>query len=500
HSLGGQAIQAAAATYPTYYRSMALVGSWTTAPAAVSPALKNVAVITGRWEEFSPLMWEVADSTDINGSPRMKKLFGTTGEVQPGKLHGSIADGTARILYRPTTNHPGNTADPASVGHAVEWMDRTLDGGHKATGQVWWAKELGTLLAFIGGVLFLFPFGALLLRRRVFAPVVRDVPEAKGARSGAPWYVTALVSAAIPAVTFFWFQQKGAEWIKPSALFPQELTNGVMVWALLNGLISLVLLAAWHLLGNRRAGVRLRDYGLAWEDGFHLSRVGRAALLAVAVTGGLYGLLAASDWLFHTDFRFYVLQLHLMDGAHLRIFLSYLLPFTAFFLVLSAGLHSQLRAAGSRRRTRGEMVAAAVVLPVGIAVLILVDYLPLLLTGTKLAVPTQPLLIIIGYQFVPLLAVAGLVSTYFFHRTGTVYTGAFVSAIVITWSMTAGTATHVPIGQWDGVAQLARVLVPLVAGVALIAVPLLRRRSTARHAASGTPGTPGTLSEAGTTV
>ena len=36
----------------------------------------------------------------------------------------------------------------------------------------------------------------------------------------------------------------------------------------------------------------------------------------------------------------------------------------------------------------------------------------------------------------------GLISTYFFRKTGTIWIGAFVSGIFVTWYLVASQATH----------------------------------------------------------
>jgi hypothetical protein len=49
-----------------------------------------------------------------------------------------------------------------------------------------------------------------------------------------------------------------------------------------------------------------------------------------------------------------------------------------------------------------------------------------------------------------LLFVAGLISTFCFERTGSIYTGAFVNGLLVTWYLVAGTATQaVPFWYWN---------------------------------------------------
>ncbi|MDT0306470.1 alpha/beta fold hydrolase [Streptomyces sp. DSM 44917] len=474
HSMGGWTVLNAAAAFPEGYRSMVLVGSspgdaaFPAAPPGTTEFPRNLANIYGTWEEFSPLMYGVDNPADANGSEKMRTLFGTEEEVVEGRVYGDIEEGTARVLYRPANTHPGLHFDPRAVDRATDWMARTLEGGHPAPGQIWWLKELGTLVAFAGGLLFLFPFGALLLRTPYFAGLRGSVPRARGIPRGPGWWASAAVATALPAVTFFWVQDQTNRRIEVSGLFPQLITTGFMGWAVVGGLISLALLAVWHLRANRGAGAA--DYGLRFRE------AGRAALFAASVTAGLYALLAFSDWAFTTDFRIWVAQLHLMDALHFRIFLTYLLPFAFFFVVLGTVLHGQFRPSGAERSLRREMAANAGIVVAGLAVLIVVDYVPLLAGGT-LAVPTQPLLIIVAFQAVLMLAVAALLSTYFFRATGSVLPGAFVNAVLITWNLVAGTATQHPVTAWGGGSQFVRVGLPLLLGLALLGQAARRLRT-----------------------
>jgi hypothetical protein len=53
---------------------------------------------------------------------------------------------------------------------------------------------------------------------------------------------------------------------------------------------------------------------------------------------------------------------------------------------------------------------------------------------------TDPCWGLILIQIVPLLIIAGLISTYFFRKTGHIYLGAFICVLFITWYIVAGQA------------------------------------------------------------
>ena len=145
------------------------------------------------------------------------------------------------------------------------------------------------------------------------------------------------------------------------------------------------------------------------------------------------------DFFFKVDFRFWMVGFKLMSPLQFRIFLSYLIPFTIFFLVLATALHGQMRLGDTVSLGRAMLVNVALLIA-GFIILLLVQYIPLFSGGTM---PFgEPLLTIVAYQFVALMAIVALLSTYFFRRTGHIYVGAFLCAILVTWYIVAGQATH----------------------------------------------------------
>lgn len=448
HSMGGWAVAIAAGVYPDDYQSIVLAGSSTGtfgAPEGTPEWPRNLGLIFSEWDEFSQLMWGAAIPKDIVTTDKLKTLFNTTETVEVGKLYGSVADGTARMLFQPRVTHPGDHISRAAIGDAMAWMQMTLDGGNglDPAKQIWFWKEIGTLIALIGMVLFFVSMGAVLLRTRYFNELSEPMPVGKGA-TGIMWWVAALLTMAIPIFTFFWLQTKGNEWLPASALWPQNITTGIMVWALGNGLITLVLFLLWHFTGNRAKGANGVSYGCSWAGGMHWGRIGKSFLLAAIVAFGAYLLLAISGWLFTIDFRFWVVAVKEMSPLHFRIFLSYLLPFTLFFLILSTALHGQMRqdkADGSSVSLTRAIWTNVILLAGGFVIFLLVQYIPFVMGGTLFS-ETEPLLVIVAFQFVPLLSIVAIFSTYFYRKTGHIYVGAFMSAIFVTWMIAASQAIH----------------------------------------------------------
>lgn len=481
HSLGGSAIQAAASAFPDGYQSMVLLDSATgffSAPG--TPELpRNTLVVFAEWEEFAGSMWQATSSQTLTESESLKAFFGTTDPVVVGELYGDIDDGTARKLVRPVNNHPGATHDLDATQQIVDWFGQTLDGGTEAGGQVWWVKEIGTFVAFLGGIIAIFAVGGLLMSTTYFGAIRQAVPASTGPKWGVPWFVTAALAAGIPALTFFWFNEWGAQWFPVGPVLGQQFSTGIAVWALLNGIIGLVIFAIVRAVGRRRdpsaARATKAELGLAAPEGFRWSLVGKSALIALISVGTAYALLVLSEWLFQSDFRLYVLQLQVMSVERVGMFLVYLIPFTLFFLMLAFTMHNGQRWTGRPATVRSEMIANAIVLPLGILVLEIINYVPLFVSGNLGVVGTQ-LLTIVAYPFLPVLFIVGLLSTYLYHKTGTIYAGAFAAALLVTWNIVGGAATQGDVQEWGGLANVVRFVLPLLAALVLLLVAIRTRR------------------------
>lgn len=442
HSMGGWAVLIAAAAAPDAYRSVVIQGSSTGtsgAPDATADSPRNLAVVFSKYDEFSGMMWRSPVAAEVPAGEKLMSAFGTSEPVEPGRIYGSIEDGTARIFHQPPVTHPGDHLSRTAIGHATDWFQLTLDGEQRpleADDQVWYWKEFGNLMALIGMVLFMLGAGDLLLRTAFFAGIAGESAAPKGA-SGVGWWVAALVFAGLPALLLF--PLKGvASAIPVNALFPQSITNQLMGWALMVGGLSLVGFGLWYRLAGRRVGASPESCGLTRAKGPEWGVIARSFLLAVAIAGAGYLTLVASAQLFTVDYRFWVFAVKPMSGIQARIALQYLIPFTFFFLIYGLVIFGQLRrGAGAVRETLGVIALSTL----GFAVLIAYQYVPLFAGGT-LAIPGESLWSIIAFQFLPLMSIVGLVTAWSHRRTGQIYLGGFLSGMLVVWIVVASQATH----------------------------------------------------------
>ena len=436
HSMGGWAVLAAATAMPGDYKAMVLEGSSTGKPFAAdgTPSWpRNVALVFAQYEEFSALMWGVERARDVTESPKLWAMFGTKGAIEPGKVYGDIAQGTARVLYTPAMTHPAEHISTEAIGYSLDWFARTLQGGtpRPAEDQIWFRKEIGTLVALIGFVALLLGVFDGLLEAPLFShlrlPVIADgSTPAQGAAGGRRFASAFILSAFIPALTYYPAFALGGTFVTPSIYLPQGITNQIMVWAIINALITLALMPFAPKRASR-AGI-----------------IGPSILIALLTVIAGYVALWLADLAFTVDFRFWIVALKLMSAKQFQIFLIYLLPFTAFFVVALHVLHRNFSTMATGRAAL--YLANIMALTLGFIVLLVLQYGTLLVSG-KLFNPLPdpgfvPLSTIVAIQFVPLLAIVAVISTFTWRRTGSSLPGALISGLFVTWYVVAGTATQ----------------------------------------------------------
>jgi pimeloyl-ACP methyl ester carboxylesterase len=445
HSMGGWASGMAASADKDGYRAITLVGSSTGTlgvPRGTPEWPRNLAVIFSIWDEFSQTMWSTPIASKVGESPKLQAVFGVEEEVQPRKIYGSIDAGTARVLFQPTTNHPGDHLSHEAIGNAIEWFQLTLRGGNglAPADQIWMRKEVGNLVSLVGMVLLFFPVTALLLRTEYFSDL-RSNPAAAAGSGGVGWWVAAAITAFLGPLTFF--RLKGLPdtigWTA-GPWFPQSITNGIVAWTTALGLISLLLFAVWHLLAGRKKQGPPDRYGLTWGGRVAWARLGKSVLVAFLVIGAGYMTLVLTAFFFTTDFRFWVFALKPMSTLQLRMALSYFPFFLFYFAILNTVLYAQLR-----RDDWGlgrAMLVNLAILVLGYVALYIFQYVPLLRGGT-MSIASESLWTIISYQLLPLMSIIALLLTFLNRKTGSIYPGAFAAAMLVSWIVVASQATHV---------------------------------------------------------
>lgn len=425
HSMGGWTVLTAAAAVPNGYRAMVLEGSGPGrpfAPTGTPTFPRNLAVVFSQYDEFAGTMWGATTARRVGEATKLQKVFATTEPVVPDRIYGDIAQGTARILRTPPITHAQDHFSPTAVGYAIDWFQHTLKGGSAlpSSNQIWPLKEAGTLIALVGFVLLMLGAFDLLLDLPWFAPLLAASAAPKRERRDRGWWCAWIVCLVVPAATYLPLMLFGAKIAPPSHLFPQAFTNQILLWALVNGAVALGVSLA--------TGARLQTSGTG---------LGRMLVLAAATVGVGYISLAIVDAIFKLDYRIWFVGFKLLNRERFFDALAYVLPFTAFAILALGGLPERLALVG---QPASALYLTTILTSVaGFVVFLLAEYLPLFLHDRLLS-PGQGLYTIMAVQFIPLLGLAALITTYAWRRTGRTLPGAVICGLLFTWYVVAGQA------------------------------------------------------------
>lgn len=436
-SMGGLAIDSAAFADQNGYKSLFFMDS---ACFICFPAERNLAISVGQETELASFTGGAASGADIPSLPGYMKEFGTTAPIVPGQLYGSIADGTARMFYYHFGDHAISTDDPTSIGNAITWFGMTLVGGSSlaSSNQIWPFKDLGTGVAFLGFVLFLFGLGALLLRTSFFNSLNGESPEYKG-NVGRRWWAFAAFTAILGPLLFDW-AFTAADSNDTNWFHLESVTTGFVFWLVLQGVITIAVLLAGYFIWGRKAGATGDHYGLTWPGvGLDWRKIGTSLALALTVIAAGYLMVwVATSWL-KVDFRLWVLTLKTTNLLHFLIMFVYVIPIALYFVPMAIAINGTLRPKNGQATVAREMLTTIGVLLVGVIGFLAFYYVPL--TWMNGPEGNQGLGMINFIALIALIPIVYGLITFFFRKTGHIYVGSFMATLFITWYLVAANTT-----------------------------------------------------------
>lgn len=369
--------------------------------------------------------------------------FAPVAELEPGRWYGDVAERGGRIVYNENDIHPLQPYSREAMANQLAYFDRVLGLRHGLDpyDQVWWWKELLTLVCLVAAFA-LVPLGgrALLGSVQPFAALCRPLPPPlpRAARGRSFWGLLVL-GAAIACLTYVPACELSQQWFEAATnreqtwFFPQRMNNGVMLWALCNGLVGFALF--W--LGRRFAGVS-GPIAAAQLGGRELFRT---LMLAGVLWGGFFGLQAVVYWLLHVDFRFAFLGARAFDARILPLVLMYAPAFLPFFL------QNSLRACCGMRHDgvpdwRSRLLAMFAN-SLGLLLILVAQYGWLWWQGRVLWTDSW-LYVNILFAVAPMMFVLPWFHRAFFAMTGRIYLGPLVMCAIFVTLMVSNTVCYLP--------------------------------------------------------
>ncbi len=425
----------------------------------------NVLLLTAKYDEFNMFRDYLTPPNGdlaLNEPPNVNFLSPGAGEeVAWNKtFHEDFAAGTSvrRNLYN--TNHRLVTHDKKAIADSLEWVSAAVDVPLTiaSTNQTFLIKELLVLVAMFtalaSAVAMIMVFKHINWFSVVFAGIAAR-PEKE--KRGWKWWKGALLTMVISALTYPFMTQLGHGLFPfPEKVFAMTIGNGFLMWY-----ITLILVMLGFTLipriGAKKKGKDVGDFvdmGFArdeegYREKFDWGLLGKSSLVVLAGALWMYLMLVLMTALFQLDFRFIWPFFKTFNLSRFLQFLVYI-PFVALFFVLNnSKIFAGNRVAGTSEPGCKAFFKVwwkyALSMVGGILLIILLEYIPFfagvgpgadLVFGQTFGGPFMSLLIV----FAPQVIVFSLLATYLYRKTGNVFVGGLLIAVLATWIITGGSA------------------------------------------------------------
>jgi dienelactone hydrolase len=471
HSMGTWASWSVAAEFQEHKTIVIQCGELFPASYYDSDRIKfnNVLVLQALIEEFENMRDYQLRVRGLEKTPlRYHEFMGQNAPVEWNKTYGSFADGSARRMELIRNNHRMVTYDKHSLSAAMNWFTTALgvttalaDSNH-----IYWIKEILGLAAMLAAMASMLPLFLILTRITFFESLRLPLAENPKMLSSKKRRGAIITAVLVSGLTFPFLSQLGHGLIPvPENIFRMTIGNGFITWLTFLMLVSLFMLLFWIKKGaGKKEGWTLGDLGMegrAEAGGAGIKReyksgsiIIRSIIMAFILAAAMYILLNISAALFAVEFRFIWPFFRPFSLLRLGQFLVYI-PFYAAFFLVNAGirLYGQMRLPvihrGGKESAALTQLAwwgySILVMLGGLFLIALIEYIPYfmgfgpgadILFTSLFGGPFMSVLILLIPQF----AIFFFLSTWLFRKSGTVYTGSFVVAILAAWVLCGGSA------------------------------------------------------------
>lgn len=399
-----------------------------------------------------------------------------------GKLQEEIEDGKQvvdaagndlpiRVIYESKEIHPLNHFSTESTGYVVDFFYKAFGtpNGHKTiktTNQVWWLKEAMATIGWAGIIMMIFPVVSLLLAHPFFAGLRRrkletadgriayeDVDaqveaggkhELKGLRRHLSLWIPAVACTLFSGFSISPIQQWAGDVFESSALFPQDTTGWVALWAICCGLFALTVVLLTNAVNKIINVVLYKEEACKYHSSvLEVAKIGggsrflKTLILGALVVIAMYLVLFANWAVFKTDFRFWTFAMKVFEvDIMLPTILRYACLFGIFY-VCNAICNQTYR---FKNLPEWATIAINAFFNIaGIALVFAIQYGKFCTTGVMWK-PEMNLSYIVLFPIIPVLICATIISRVLYKKTGNIWLGAIINTLLWTAVTVSGTA------------------------------------------------------------
>ena len=365
--------------------------------------------------------YEVIASRFVNEvNSKTSSANGVIDEYMIGYGYGDMDNGTYRILLQEETNHCFEMYSPESITNTTRFFREALgmETPLEDSSQVWFVKECATglnlgfafalIIALVSLLVSVVPFlkplkaeadGKIEKEKEIREKYTSDVTirakqgtkqTDKGFAKRLLFFLPVVLTAVIACLDFIPLARLSMELFPEAAnnvytfYFPERMMNSVFLWAVVNGLIGLLL---WVLttVGENLVYLAMgKKEKVSWSkfEGLKVKPMNllKSLGLAVVLFFVFYGVLEIVYLIFHQDFRFMLVSASPLNGRMLLTWLIYLAGFFVFYL--SNSLRVNLGVALEGFKEWQVLLISALCNSLGLAFILVINYFVYFQTGT----------------------------------------------------------------------------------------------------------------------
>ncbi|MEG1520343.1 MAG: hypothetical protein RR458_05075, partial [Clostridia bacterium] len=387
------------------------------------------------------------------------KAFYIDGKKVDAGVNGqAIKGGQIRTIMEAKEIHPLNHFSTASTNNLVNFFYNIFGTPTGASyiapnKQIWQLKEVFATLGLIGFFIMIFPLVELFLQSKAFGSL-RGVAKAKddlpvlltSPRRHVSYWVPAIASTlfagfSIAPATNIWV--KSFAGLFKNQYLPQDTTGTVAFWSICCGLFALaVTWLVWAINQNINL-FKAKGEEPKYDDSlFAVAKISsfKNAFKTVVVVGLiitiLYSVLQLVWGLFTVDFRFWTFDVRIFDPIKLPMMLRYSVFFFIYYAI-NGILNQSYRVKDLPDWATTAINAFFTVF--GIVLVIAIQYITFTSTGV-LWDPATKLTYIVLFPIVPVLIVATVISRKLYKKTGNIWMGSLINAVLFTFMTCANTS------------------------------------------------------------
>jgi hypothetical protein len=370
-------------------------------------------------------------------------------EVRLGHYYGNAATRTLRVVYNERILHPFQPYMIEATANQIAYFEKVFGvaSGLASDDQVWYWKEMFSLVALIAGMIALVPLGRLLLDTPAFRSLAHPLPDPQPQPSGqgrlifwSLFVLGALIACfsyipmtELSQVLFVSASNREMTWF-----FPQRMNNAVVLWALFNGLVGFAIFFLSYHLHGKRHGIRPGMWGAATSA----RELALTFTLAMTLFACYYLFLFGLYYVLHIDYRFLFMGVRVFKPVEFMMLWMYAPFFFVFLLSNSLRVNGAMRIEGQPEWR--SMLIAGLGNSLGLLFIVIVQYVTFAATGTVYWTDGW-LYVNLLFAVIPMMFVLPYFNRYFFRMTGRIYLGPMTTSLIFIMILLTNTVSYLPL-------------------------------------------------------